>query len=140
MLCWNSMNKYSKSFLVVAIFFSLPSLFSLILQLVSFHSIQPEASMIILWWGMYFYLKTGEKMAFGLSFLLINSYWWPLLFKSVRTIFYVIKNGADAWGSAHHIFEIMLTVPLTVALIFGLFVLKSFKKSSPLTVGRNEST
>jgi len=124
------MDKYKKAFFVVAIAFSLPLCFTLIVELFRLRFIQPAAGLIILWWGMYFYLKTASKLAFWLSFLLVNSFWWPLLFKSVGRILFLIENGTDAYGfPTGFLIQQIFFVPLTFALIFGVLAIKGFNKA-----------
>jgi hypothetical protein len=134
------MGRYKKAFLVAAIVVSLPLCFSLIAGLVrlNFIGLGLCARMLILWWGMYFYLNTASKLAFWLTFLLVNLHWWPLLFRSVHRVLFVIENvgggRAYSFGSfmaylTHGLFELIFFVPLTFALVFGVLAIKNSNKA-----------
>jgi hypothetical protein len=135
------MDKYKKAFFFVSIVFSVPLCFALTAGLIGldFMGLAICAVMLILWWGMYFYLKTASKLAFGLSFLLVNLYWWPLLFRSVHRTLYIVENIRIGKAGAlpmeyltRTLAELTFFVSLTFALIFGALAIKSFNKTGKI--------
>lgn len=134
------MNNYRRSFFVTALVLSIPSLFlfGVGVMILSFAHLAFWGGMLLLWWGMYFYLRKGTKLAFWLSFFLVNLIWWPLLWRSGGRILFVLENGgmerADGYGSPLAFLiglvgEQLFFLPLCFSMLFGVLAIKTFNKS-----------
>jgi hypothetical protein len=134
------MNKYRKSLLVTSLIISIPSLFLFgvgVIKLSLTHLVF-WGGMLVLWWGMYFYLRQGTKLAFWLSFGLVNLFWWPLLWRTGSRVLFVLENGgmesADGYGSPLAFLiglvgEQLFFLPLCFSILFGVLTIKGFNKS-----------
>lgn len=132
------MHKYQKSFFITALIISFPSLFLFgvgVMQL-SFTHLFFWGAMLIVWWGVYFYLRQATKLAFWLSFGLVNLFWWPLLWRTVSRIDFVLENGgmdrADGYGSPLAFLiglvgEQLFFLPLCFSMLFGFLAIKSYR-------------
>ena len=134
------MNKYRKSLFVTALIISVPSLFLFVIGVVkwSVAHLVFWGGMLTLWWGAYFYLRKGTKLAFWLSFGLVNLFWWPLLWRTGSRIMFVFENGgmerADGYGSPLAFLiglvgEQLFFLPLCFSIFFGVLTVKSFNRS-----------
>lgn len=134
------MNKYRKSLFITALIVSVPSLFlfGVGVMKLSFTHLAFWGGMLLLWWGTYFYLRQGTKLAFWLSFSLVNLFWWPLLWRSVSRILFVLENGgmerADGYGSPLAFLiglvgEQLFFLPLCFSIILGALAIRGFNKS-----------
>ena len=88
----------------------------------------------ILWWFAYIYLRKDKSFSFWISFSVVNLFWWPLLFQTVRRIWFVIEHGgmerSDGHGSPVAFLlslagEQILFVPLSIAMVAGIRVMKA---------------
>lgn len=113
---------------------SLPSAFLLTVGIITlqFFQIIFWAGMLLLWWATYIYLRKNRPFAFWGSFLLVNLFWWPLLFQTIIRISFVMKNNGmdrvDGYGSPAAFLlgltgEQMFFIPLSVALGTGIFAI-----------------
>ena len=121
------MDKYRKAFLATAMIFSIFGGVFLILSLVSLNTGGiPLVIACMAWWLMYFYLTRSSKIAFWLSFAMVNIYWWFLLIGFIQKVSYEIRNraGYDIFSilARYLLFEIFVLLPLTIVLVFGLLV------------------
>lgn len=134
------MNKYQKSLFVTALIISIPSLFLFVVGIMklSFTHLVFWGGMLALWWGVYFYLRKGTKLAFWLSFGLVNLFWWPLLWRTGSRIMFVLENGGmervDGFGSPLAfliglIGEQLFFMPLCFSILFGALAIRGFNKS-----------
>lgn len=134
-------NRYKKTFLILGVLISLPLLMLSVIDLLHFRlmGFAITGQFIILWWGLYFYLRTKSKPAFWFSFAWINLCWWPLMFRIVRIGIYLGSNtGSEKTDNSvflraftdSMLFETAFFVPLTVAMVFGLLVIRDFYKTS----------
>ncbi len=95
------------------------------------------AGMLILWWCAYFNIRKESKWSLGLSFGLVNLFWWPLLWQTTRRTLFIFENGgldsSDGYGSPLAFLvgmtgEQILFLPLCFSMLFGTLVIKSFNK------------
>jgi len=125
------MKKYRNSILALAILISpLAALFIYIgIKKVSITHLLFWGAVLVVSWGLYFYLLKDSLLSFWLSFALVNIVWWPLLLQTVRRIIFVIVNQgmerADGAGSPLAFLlglvgEQIFFIPLTFAMIFGV--------------------
>ncbi len=139
------MNKYRRSLFISALIISFPSLFLFVVGIMklSFTHLAFWGGMLVLWWGVYLYLRQGTKLAFWLSFGLVNLFWWPLLWRIGRRILFVLENGgmerADGHGSPLAFLiglvgEQLFFLPLCFSILFGFLAIRGFSKSiQPIT-------
>jgi hypothetical protein len=137
------MNKYRKSIFVTAWLISIPSLPFLIsgIMSLSLTRVGLWGGILVLWWGSYLYLRNEGKHAFWLSFTLVNLLWWPLLWRTISRILFVMENGgmerADGYGSPMAfliglIVEQWFFMPLTFVFLFGIFTIRGLRvKTGP---------
>ncbi len=106
--------------------------------MLSFTHLALWGGILVLWWGTYFHLRQGTKLAFWLSFSLVNIFWWPLLWRSVSRILFVLENGsmerADGYGSPLAFLiglvgEQLFFLPLCFSILFGVLAIRGFNKS-----------
>ena len=99
------MRKFRNSLLVTAIIISMPSMFLLYIGAtrINIFNMMFGAGVLILWWCAYFNIRKESKWSFGLSFGLVNLFWWPLLWQTTRRILFIFENGgldsSDGYGS-----------------------------------------
>jgi len=128
------MKGYRIAFLISAILISLPSAFLVVVGVVNLSAshILFWGGMLGLWWFAFWILKCDAKWSFGLTFILVNLFWWPLLARTVQRVTFVLKNGgmerADGYGSPLAFLiglvgEQTFFLPLTATLFFGCMVL-----------------
>lgn len=99
------------------------------------------SGILILWILGYKYLKSQKPYTFLVSFLMVNIFWLPLLYRTYERVAFIDENGgfekADGYGSPlafliGMVFEQMFFIPLTLIFILGVFVLLSENKGKKL--------
>ncbi len=139
------MKSYRIAFLISVILISLPSAFLVVVGVVnlSVSQILLWGGMLFLWWFAHWNLRRGAKMSFGITFILVNLFWWPLLAKTVQRVLFVLENGgmerADGYGSPlafliELVGEQTFFLPLTATLFFGCMVLMRSNKQLQATL------
>lgn len=134
------MNSYRRSLLITALIISIPSFLFVLVGIMSLHVFQLIfwGGMLLLWWGAYTYLRQGSKRAYWLSFCLVNLFWWPLLWLSFNRVMFIVENGGmDLAGGAGSplafligfIVEQLFFLPLCFSMVFGVRVIRGFKRS-----------
>jgi hypothetical protein len=122
-----------KAFLFVTIVMTLSFLIPVIGSLLSFrlHGISIVGVMILTWWLAYYYLISGAKLAFWLSFVLLNLYWLPLLIQIIRKIHFIIEYGKtdNADGGFFLVYLGVLFVSVTIGMMFACFAIRNIIKS-----------
>ncbi len=103
----------------------------LILSLVSFNiGGIPLIVGCMAWWLMYYYLIKSSKIAFWLSFAMVNIFWWSLLIGFIQRASYEIqsRDNYDIFSvfSEFFVFEIFIFLPLTIVLVFGVLAIIGF--------------
>lgn len=133
------MKSYRIAFLISVILISLPSAFLVVVGVVNLSAshILFWGGMLCLWWFAFWHLSRGVKQSFGVTFLLVNLFWWPLLARTVQRVLFVVENGgmeqADGYGSPLAfliglIGEQAFFLPLTVTFFLGCMVLMRSNK------------
>ncbi len=131
------LKRYRYSVLFLSIVVSIPAVFFIV---VSFFNGKIQTFLfglfiLLLSWGMYALLKKEKKYAFGISFAIINIFWWFFLMQAIKRISFLLKNGGmelpNGMGSPlafliGMVSELVFFIPLTIVLISGLIYL--FKK------------
>lgn len=128
------MKSYRMAFLISTILISLPSVFLVVVGVanLSVSHIVLWGGMLFLWWFAFRALRRGAKSSFGLTFILVNLFWWPLLARTVQRVLFVLENGGmdrvDGYGFPLAFLiglagEQAFFLPLTVSLFFGCTVL-----------------
>lgn len=134
------MGNYKTAFLIAAIAISVEMGFFLHLSIrkSSTLGMAVYGGAILICWILYFYLRSGWKGSFVVSFAMVNLVWWPLLYQTGRRVAFVIREGgmepADGMGSPaafllHAALEQIFFVPLTAAMIFGILAIRASYKS-----------
>jgi hypothetical protein len=84
--------------------------------------------MVVAYWNLH----RSAKWSFGISFVLVNLFWWPLLARTVQRVLFVIENGGmeqvDGYGSPLAFLiglvgEQTFFMRLTAALLLGCMAL-----------------
>jgi hypothetical protein len=138
------MKSYRIAFLISAILISLPSAFLIVVGVVNLSAshILFWGGILVLWWFAFWNLRRDAKWSFGLTFILVNLFWWPLLGRTAQRVIFVLENGgmerADGYGSPLAFLiglvgEQAFFLPLTVTLFFGCMVLMRFNKQLQAT-------
>jgi len=96
-------------------------------------------AVLVVWWISFLYLKKKRPRAVALSFLLVNIFWWPLLYQTMRRILFMIEHGgmerSDGLGSplaflVNMVIEQIFFLPLTVTIVLGVLVIRKSRKGS----------
>lgn len=133
------MKSYRRSVFATALIISFPSLFFVLIGIMklSLSHLVFWGGLLVLWWGTYAYLRHGTKRAFWLSFGLVNLFWWPLLWRTLNRIVFMIDNGgmelAGGAGSPlafliGFIGEQLFFLPLCFSMVFGIQCLRENKR------------
>jgi len=125
------MNRYLRSYLIAAVFVSIP----LALYLLEFVlkgrllGIAFISSLLVVLWGLYHLLCKNIKYSFQASFALISVCWALLAYQTSRRVLFIIENdsleGEGGRGSPLAfliglIFEQFIFLPLTIVFVSGL--------------------
>ncbi len=93
---------------------------------------------LLIWVSGYNYLKSQKNYAFLVSFLMVNLFWLPLLYRTYERVVFINENGgferADGYGSPLAFligmtFEQIFFIPLTLLFISGVVVILSKGKN-----------
>jgi hypothetical protein len=128
------MDRYKRAFLVAVTLISLPCIFLIVVGLVNLSAahILIWGGMLCLWWGTYWRLRKEKSYSFGISFVLVNLFWWPLFLRTAQRAMFVVENGGmertDGYGSPVAFLiglagEQMFFVPLSIVFVLGVLVL-----------------
>jgi hypothetical protein len=135
---------YKIAFLISALAISLPSAFLVVVGVVNLSAthILFWGGVLFVWWFAFWNLRQGVRRSFGLTFLLVNVFWWPLLARTAQRVLFVLENGgmerSDGYGSPLAFLiglvgEQAFFLPLTATLFFGCMVLIRSNKQPQAT-------
>ena len=128
------MDRYKRAFLFAVTLISLPCIFLFVVGLVNLSAshILFWVGMLCLWWATYWRLRKEKSYSFGIPFVLVNLFWWPLFLRTVQRAVFVLENGGmertDGYGSPLAFLiglagEQMFFVSLSIVLVSGVLML-----------------
>ena len=125
------MNRYLRSYLIAAVFVSIPLALYLLEYVLKgrLFGITLISGILVTLWGLYYLLRKNMKYSFQASFVLVSVCWALLAYQTSRRILFVIENdsleGEGGRGSPLAfliglIFEQFIFLPLTIVFVSGL--------------------
>lgn len=134
------MSSYHKSLLSIAIILTAPCLLFICAGIYkgNWKQIFVWATIFFTWWCVFFIYSKGYKYSLQISLLVINIFWWPLLYRTLIRVIFVFQNHgferSDGSGSPlafliGFTIEQMFFLPLSVALYFGVVMIFNLNKA-----------